>query len=185
MREHRRPALAGRGLAAGAQPGARAAHCMGWRLRSRHVEGAARRSALDCARAGRMGVDQGQPALFLLQGSHEGDQQAVLNNVGAIASMEGMAIIHRKSKSRRYAFIRMAGRGSRARRWRQPIRCPYRYGRNPSKHSAQGLKPALAIDTRAETQASGAHPNVQSSRSGMRLSVRIDRILRGRRGIRL
>ena len=36
-----------------------------------------------------MGVDQGQRALFLLQGPHEGDQQAVLDDIGAIAGMEG------------------------------------------------------------------------------------------------
>ena len=54
-----------------------------------------------------MGVDQGQRALFLLQGPHEGDQQAVLYDIGAVASMEGMAIIH--------------------------FRCPYRVGRQPSK----------------------------------------------------
>jgi hypothetical protein len=41
-----------------------------------------------------MGVDQGQRARFLLQGPHKGDQKAVLNDIGAVASMEGMAIIH-------------------------------------------------------------------------------------------
>ena len=46
-----------------------------------------------------MGVDQGQRALFELQGPHKGDQQAVLHDIGAVASMEGMAIIHCDLKS--------------------------------------------------------------------------------------
>ena len=41
-----------------------------------------------------MGVDQGQGAFFLLQRPDKGDQQAVFHDIGAIASMEGMAIIH-------------------------------------------------------------------------------------------
>jgi hypothetical protein len=41
-----------------------------------------------------MSVDQGQRTLFLLQGPHKRDQQAVLYDIGAIAGMEGMAIIH-------------------------------------------------------------------------------------------
>jgi hypothetical protein len=41
-----------------------------------------------------VGVDQGQRAFFLLQGAHEGNQQAVLHDIGAVASVEGMAIIH-------------------------------------------------------------------------------------------
>jgi hypothetical protein len=35
----------------------------------------------------------------LLQGAHKGDQQAVLHDIGAIARMEGMAIIHCDSES--------------------------------------------------------------------------------------
>jgi hypothetical protein len=50
----------------------------------------------------------------LLQGSHKGDQQAVLHDIGAITSMKAMAIIHGNSKSRRSALMRTAGRGSRA-----------------------------------------------------------------------
>ena len=41
-----------------------------------------------------MGVDQGQRALFLLQGPDESDQQAMLHDIGAVAGMEGMAIVH-------------------------------------------------------------------------------------------
>ena len=41
-----------------------------------------------------MGVDQGQRTLFELQGSDESDQKAMLHDIGAVASMEGMAIIH-------------------------------------------------------------------------------------------
>ena len=43
-------------------------------------------------------VDQGQRRLLLLQGAHQGDQQAVLHDIGAIAGMEGVAIIHSVSK---------------------------------------------------------------------------------------
>jgi hypothetical protein len=56
-----------------------------------------------------MGVDQRQRALFVLQGSHKGDQQAVLYDIGAIARMEGMAIIHCNAKLSRSAFIGAAG----------------------------------------------------------------------------
>jgi hypothetical protein len=41
-----------------------------------------------------MGVDQGQRTLFVLQGLHKSNQQAVLHDIGAVAGMEGMAIIH-------------------------------------------------------------------------------------------
>ena len=41
-----------------------------------------------------MGVDQGQRGLFLLQGLYQRNQQAVLDHIGAVARMEGMAIIH-------------------------------------------------------------------------------------------
>jgi hypothetical protein len=46
-----------------------------------------------------MGVDQSQRARLVLQGPHQGDQKAVLYDIGAIASMEGMAIIHCDAKS--------------------------------------------------------------------------------------
>ncbi|GAA0746269.1 hypothetical protein GCM10009075_31640 [Sphingomonas trueperi] len=41
-----------------------------------------------------MGVDQGQRTLLLLQRPDKGDQQAVLHDIGTVAGMEGVAIIH-------------------------------------------------------------------------------------------
>ncbi|GGD65505.1 hypothetical protein GCM10010990_13750 [Croceicoccus mobilis] len=41
-----------------------------------------------------MGVDQGQCARLLLQGPDKSDQQAMLHDVGAVSSVEGVAIIH-------------------------------------------------------------------------------------------
>jgi len=41
-----------------------------------------------------MGVDQGQRARFSLQRADEGDQQAMLDDIGAVTSMKGMTIIH-------------------------------------------------------------------------------------------
>ena len=38
-------------------------------------------------------------ALFELQGTHKGDEQAMLDDIGAIAGMERMAIIHCDSES--------------------------------------------------------------------------------------
>ena len=46
-----------------------------------------------------MGVDQRQRARFLLQRLHERDQQAVLYDIGAIASVKAMAVIRCCSKS--------------------------------------------------------------------------------------
>ncbi len=60
--------------------------------------------------ASRMGIDQGQRALFLLQGPDQRDQQAVLHDVGAVAGMEGMAIIHGDPIPCRHGFIGEAGR---------------------------------------------------------------------------
>ncbi|GLK42880.1 hypothetical protein GCM10017612_07970 [Novosphingobium resinovorum] len=45
-----------------------------------------------------MGIDQSQRARLLLQGPHQGDEEAVFDDIGAIAGMEGMAIIHCGSK---------------------------------------------------------------------------------------
>ncbi|MCY1171930.1 hypothetical protein D9M73_120550 [compost metagenome] len=80
-----------------------------------------------------MGVDQRQRARFLLQGPHQRDQQAVLHDVGAVAGMEGMAIIHGESKSRRSAFYPTCrAQWPSARRWKAPIGCAYKVARKPS-----------------------------------------------------
>ena len=74
-----------------------------------------------------VGVNQGQRALFALQGADEGDQQAMLHDIGAVAGMEGMTVIHREDQK----LARPAGLEPAASRLEVSRSIQMSYGRAP------------------------------------------------------
>ena len=56
-----------------------------------------------------MGVDDAEGCFLLAKMDERKDQQRVFDDIGEIAGMEGVAIIHRRQTDELAAFVKFAG----------------------------------------------------------------------------